>query len=81
MADLMLLNSFSNIIIPFLNETFRLIVFLIITYIIFELKKALEKHKELARTDPLTLVANRRAFFELADLVFFYLRPVPKLLL
>ena len=68
MADLMLLNSFSNIIIPFLNETFRLIVFLIITYIIFELKKALEKHKALARTDPLTLVANRRAFSELADM-------------
>jgi len=67
MADLMMLNSFSNIIIPFLNETFRLIVFLIITYIIFELKNALENHKELARTDPLTSVANRRAFFELAN--------------
>ena len=67
-ADLMLLNSFSNIIIPFLNETFRLIVFLIITYIIFELKNALEKHKAFARTDPLTSVANRRAFFELANM-------------
>jgi len=54
MADLMMLNSFSNIMIPFLNETFRLIVFLIITYIIFELKNALEKHKALAGTDPLT---------------------------
>ncbi len=68
MADLMMLNSFSNIMIPFLNETFRLIVFLIITYIIFELKNALEKQKELARTDPLTSVANRRAFFELANM-------------
>ncbi len=67
MADLMMLNSFSNIFIPFLNETFRLIVFLIITYIIFELKNALENHKELARTDPLTSVANRRAFFEIAN--------------
>lgn len=68
MADLMMLNFFSNSIIPFLNESFRLIVFLIITYIIFELKSALEKHKALARTDSLTLVANRRAFFELADM-------------
>jgi len=68
MADLMMLNSFSNIMIPFLNETFRLIVFLIITYIIFELKNALEKHKALAGTDPLTSVANRRAFFELANM-------------
>ncbi len=68
MADLMMLNSFSNILIPFLNETFRLIVFLIITYIIFELKNALGKHKALAGTDPLTSVANRRAFFELANM-------------
>jgi diguanylate cyclase (GGDEF)-like protein len=68
MADLMMLNFFSNIIIPFFNETFRLIVFIIITYIIFELKNALEKQKALARIDPLTSVANRRAFFEFADM-------------
>ncbi len=67
-ADLMMLNNFSKVIIPFLNETFRLVVFLIITCILFELKKSLERQKALARTDPLTGILNRRAFFELANL-------------
>ena len=67
-ADLLMLSSFSNALIPYLNETFRLIVFLIITHTIFGLKTALEKHKTLARTDPLTSVANRRAFYELANM-------------
>ena len=67
-ADLLMLSSFSNAWIPYLNETFRLIVFLIITHIIFGLKTALEKHRELAGTDPLTAVANRRAFYDLANL-------------
>jgi diguanylate cyclase (GGDEF)-like protein len=66
-ADLML-NSFSSIIIPYLNETFRLIVFLIVANIIFELKTALEKHKKLAMTDSLTGIANRRAFFNSANM-------------
>jgi diguanylate cyclase (GGDEF)-like protein len=67
-ADILMLNSFSSIVIPFLNETFRLIVFLAVTYIIFKLKYALESHKEMAGIDPLTSVANRRAFFDLAIL-------------
>jgi len=67
-ADLLMLSSFSHALIPYLNETFRLIVFLIITHIIFGLKTALEKHRELAGTDPLTAVANRRAFHDLANM-------------
>ena len=67
-ADLMMLNLYSNAIIPYLNETFRLIVFLFITFIIFKLKTALENQKELAGTDPLTSVLNRRAFYDLANL-------------
>jgi len=67
-ADLMMLHSFSNVFIPYLNETFRLIVFLIITHIVFELKRAIDKQKELARTDYLTGIANRRAFFDIANL-------------
>jgi diguanylate cyclase (GGDEF)-like protein len=67
-ADLLMLSSFSNALIPYLNETFRLIVFLIITHIIFGLKTALEKHRELAGTDPLTAVANRRVFHDLANM-------------
>lgn len=60
--------KFSTDIIPYLNNTFRLIVFLIITYIVSELKRALEKQIELARIDPLTSIANRRAFYETASL-------------
>ncbi len=68
LADLLMLCEFSNPIIPFLNETFRLIVFLVITYALFEMKKLLESQKALARTDSLTGIANRRAFFELAQI-------------
>jgi diguanylate cyclase (GGDEF)-like protein len=68
MADLAMLHAFSSILIPFLNETFRLVVFLIITLILVKLKNAIDTHKTLARTDSLTLVHNRRAFHDLAEL-------------
>jgi diguanylate cyclase (GGDEF)-like protein len=68
MADLAMRHAFSSSLIPFLNETFRLVVFLIITFILLKLKKAIDTHKALARTDSLTLVHNRRAFHDLADL-------------
>ena len=68
MADLAMLHAFSSNWIPFLNETFRLVVFLIITVILVKLKNAVDSLKELARTDSLTLVHNRRAFHDLADL-------------
>jgi diguanylate cyclase (GGDEF)-like protein len=64
----MMVNVFSNAIIPYLNETFRLLIFMVITFIIHKLRSALENQKELARTDPLTSVANRRAFYDLANL-------------
>lgn len=67
-ADLMMLDYFSNPIIPFLNETFRLVVFLVIVFIVFKLKTALENQQKLAGTDPLTAVLNRRAFYDLAGL-------------
>jgi diguanylate cyclase (GGDEF)-like protein len=67
-ADLMMLKSFSNLLILFLNESFRLIVFLIVSYIISRLKTSLENHRQLARTDHLTGIHNRRAFFDIANL-------------
>jgi diguanylate cyclase (GGDEF)-like protein len=67
-ADLRMCDSFSSIFIPYVNESFRLIVFLIATFMIDRLKSALDNHKELARTDPLTGIANRRAFFDLVNL-------------
>lgn len=67
-ADLSMLSAFSSTLIPYLNETFRLIVFLIITLILTKLKKALDNHKALSRTDPLTAIPNRRAFYDLAEM-------------
>jgi diguanylate cyclase (GGDEF)-like protein len=67
-ADLNMLPAFSSAWIPYLNETFRLTVFLIITLILTKLKRAMDNHKALARTDPLTAVPNRRAFYDLAEM-------------
>ena len=67
-ADLMMLNAFSSPIIPYFNESFRLIVFLVIAVTLHNLKIALAGHKELARTDYLTGIANRRAFIEFASM-------------
>ena len=61
-------NLYSNSIVLYLNNIFRLIVFLIITYILSELKTSLESQKRLARIDPLTSMANRRAFYETANI-------------
>lgn len=65
-ADYMALNKFSGIIVLYFNFTFRLIGFLIITYIVSELKSTLLKHMDLASTDPLTSILNKRAFYELS---------------
>jgi diguanylate cyclase (GGDEF)-like protein len=67
-ADLNMLPAFSSAFIPFLNETFRLSVFLIITFILAKLKRAMDNHKALGRTDPLTAILNRRAFYDLAEM-------------
>jgi diguanylate cyclase (GGDEF)-like protein len=58
----------SGNIIIYLNNIFRFIIFLIITYIISELRISLDKQKQLARIDPLTLIPNRRAFYETANM-------------
>ena len=67
-ADLNMLSGFSSPLIPYLNETFRLTVFLIITFILAKLKKTMDNHKALSRTDPLTAILNRRAFYDLAEM-------------
>lgn len=65
-ADFMVINKFSGITVLYFNFTFRLTGFLIITYIVSELKNSLLKHKDLASTDPLTSILNKRAFYELS---------------
>jgi diguanylate cyclase (GGDEF)-like protein len=67
-ADLNMLPAFSSAFIPYLNEAFRLTVFLIITLILTKLKGAMDAHKALGRTDPLTAIPNRRAFYDMAEM-------------
>ncbi len=66
LADLTVIDAFRRPVIPIVNETFRLVVFLIIAWITATLHKALVEQKHLANIDPLTRIANRRAFFDLA---------------
>ncbi len=49
------------------NDLSNLIFFLLVTYIIASLKNAFERERLVASTDALTGVANRRHFYELAD--------------
>jgi diguanylate cyclase (GGDEF)-like protein len=67
-ADWMVSSVYSHPAIPYWNATARLGLFLIVSYILSALKSALEREKKLARTDYLTGAANRRAFFELANI-------------
>jgi diguanylate cyclase (GGDEF)-like protein len=79
-ADILSLHSYSHPIIPYWNIIVIFGFFTIITYILHALKKALDHEKDLARTDYLTGVANRRLFFELAEVelnkAHRYLRPI-----
>ena len=68
MADLNFMTSFSSMRVPFINETLRLIVFILVVALVWRLKKALCLQQKLARTDSLTGLSNRRAFVEFADL-------------
>jgi len=67
-ADLYMITGFSDPWIPFVNETFRLIVFLLVTGLMWGFKTNLESQRSLARTDHLTGLPNRLAFYESAGL-------------
>ena len=53
--------------IPIINETFRLLVFLLAVLVLTSMKKYLQREKIGAREDPLTGIANRGALFELGN--------------
>ncbi|HEY0546917.1 MAG TPA: GGDEF domain-containing protein [Pyrinomonadaceae bacterium] len=61
-------HPYSSPAIPYWNILTRLCFILIFANILTSLKKVLEHEQELARTDHLTGVANRRYFYELADM-------------
>jgi len=56
-----------SVLMDFINEAARLFVYLLIVFIISHLRQALEREHRLARLDPLTQLANRRAFRERGD--------------
>ena len=66
LADLAMIDRFTHTYVPWVNEAFRLSVFLFIVFVIARYKKVLDRHREMAMLDPLTRAANRRAFFHLA---------------
>lgn len=67
-ADLSMAEAFSNPHVPYINETFRFIVFMIIAAIIDKTQQLLQMHKEFARIDLLTELSNRLSFFESAEM-------------
>jgi predicted signal transduction protein with EAL and GGDEF domain len=66
-ADLVTGHTYSHPVIPYWNATARLDFFLVLTYSLASLKDALERERELARTDYLTGIANSRSFYESAN--------------
>lgn len=54
-------------VIRYWNGLVRLILFLIVAELLFDLKRALNRERSLARTDPLTGLANSLAFAETAE--------------
>lgn len=60
--------KYSHAAIPYWNAVVELSFFLVITLSLSSLKKRWAIERELARTDSLTKVANRRAFLETAAL-------------
>lgn len=67
MADLSMVAMFRHPTVPVVNATFRLLVFLFITRLLWALKTTLDQQRRLALSDPLTQLANRRAFLELSE--------------
>lgn len=67
-ADYLAKGSHSNLIVIYWNSAVRLAFFLVVVHLLSKNKNALRLEKVLARTDPLTGIRNRRAFFELADI-------------
>ena len=70
--------SFPNILIPFWNTLTRFGFFFVITLLMAELRDILDKEKKLARTDDLTHVLNRRAFYEAVNYELERVRRYPR---
>jgi diguanylate cyclase (GGDEF)-like protein len=67
-ADAATGHSYSGHLIPIWNTLIRLSFFVIVTLLLSALKTAMQREKELARTDNLTGAVNSRLFFQLAQM-------------
>jgi diguanylate cyclase (GGDEF)-like protein len=78
-AEIISIAPSAHPIIPYWNLVISFCGFLIISLLLSKLKKTLLQANDLARSDPLTGVANRRAFFEIAGIELYrmnrYKRP------
>ena len=68
LADSLAGQTYSHPLIPYWNMLVRLGFFLVITFLLSELQVRLRREMDSARIDPLTGIANRRHFYELAQL-------------
>lgn len=59
---------YSNFFIPYWNTLIRFSFFIIIAYLLFSLKSALQREKGLSVTDYLTGAANSRHFYEVVQM-------------
>lgn len=66
-ADLSTAATATQLLIALLSMVLRFAFFSTATYVVTELRARLAAEEALARIDPLTQVANRRYFFELAE--------------
>lgn len=57
---------FSHAAVPYWNAGTRLVFLTIITYLLSRVRQLIEHERELSRTDSLTGLLNRRAFYDLA---------------
>jgi len=67
LADRLDGHLYSNAFIPYWNAGVRLGFFLISNHLLSELRDRLTFEAELAMTDPLTMIANRRGFYRAVD--------------
>ena len=68
LADSLAGQTYSHPLIPYWNMLVRLGFFLVITFLLSELQVRLRREIDSARIDPLTGIANRRQFYEVAQL-------------
>ncbi|HEY45811.1 MAG TPA: diguanylate cyclase [Anaerolineae bacterium] len=67
-ADTATGHPYSHPLLPIWNSLIRLSFFVIITLLLSTVRNAMEREKELARTDSLTGAMNSRLFYELAQM-------------